>query len=372
MNSKIIYEIYQTLRNDNLTFIYHGEFSENLTVKLIDLSQYNIDNILDQSKLKRRVAFLIAESFQNIIKHHEDRPIITTGYTNIYGIFLIKNVGKTYYIASANLMSNEQIEELKSKLSDVNSLDEKQLKQLYLNILSTGENSGKSQAGLGLIEMARKSGQKLEYDFESVNDKLSFFYLQIELKSKNYPEEPANTKRAHLNIAKEFHSKMSKENINMIYKGDFSQTSITPILKIIKDSMKKHPEEINVKKRIYAIMVETLQNISHHSKVRNGLPEGILILGKNNKQYIVTVGNMLDNEQIKPLKNHLEKINNLKKPELEELYKTVLAKKFNKADVGSGVGLIDIARKSREKLIYDFVPVDEKTSFLTLIVKISS
>ena len=81
---------------------------------------------------------------------------------------------------------------------------------------------------------------------------------------------------------------------------------------------------------------------------------------------------MLDNEQIKPLKNHLEKINNLKKPELEELYKTVLAKKFNKADVGSGVGLIDIARKSREKLIYDFVPVDEKTSFLTLIVKISS
>jgi len=134
--------------------------------------------------------------------------------------------------------------------------------------------------------------------------------------------------------------------------------------------MQNQPEETNVKKRCYAVIVESLQNISHHSEFRNGLPEGIIILGKKDRQCIVAAGNILNNERIEPLKNHIEKINKLDKAGLEEMYRTVLSGKRIKTSDGSGVGLIDIARKSGGKLVYDFVPVNDKTSFLTLIVKI--
>ena len=39
----------------------------------------------------------------------------------------------------------------------------------------------KGGGGLGMIDIARKTGQKLEYDFLKVDDKFSFFTLNIKV-----------------------------------------------------------------------------------------------------------------------------------------------------------------------------------------------
>jgi hypothetical protein len=38
---------------------------------------------------------------------------------------------------------------------------------------------------------------------------------------------------------------------------------------------------------------------------------------------------------------------------------------------GGGLGMIDIARKTGEKLEYDFLEIDNKVSFFTLIIKVT-
>jgi hypothetical protein len=38
---------------------------------------------------------------------------------------------------------------------------------------------------------------------------------------------------------------------------------------------------------------------------------------------------------------------------------------------GGGLGMIDIARKTGQKLNFDFAPVDDKYSFFSLNIKIS-
>ncbi len=82
-------------------------------------------------------------------------------------------------MAKSTAVSEAQARELKDKLDQINSLDKDGLKTLYKDIIKSGSGlTDKGGAGLGFVDMARKSGQKLEYGFESLGDGHSFFSLK--------------------------------------------------------------------------------------------------------------------------------------------------------------------------------------------------
>ncbi|MFH1321982.1 MAG: SiaB family protein kinase [Bacteroidota bacterium] len=369
MNLKTIYDFYGNLHSDNLSFMYQGNFNDDIMEKTLKLSEYNIDNIGERSKLKRKVSFLMVECFQNIIKHG-DKPGLINRITNRSGIFFIRNLGNTFYVTSANLIKNDQVEFLKSKIKQINKLDKDELKALFMDVMTTTELSSKGGAGLGFIEMARKSGQKMEFDFEKVNDKLSSFYLQIKLQSKDTSDEEREMKFIPLTTSRKFIDRMMSENIFMIFKGDYSQDSIMPVIKMIEDNMELQLEEYSIKKKVYLILVEVLQNISKHSKEKNGSHEGIFMMGTKDQQYIIGAGNFIENEKIESLKSQLNNISALNKTDLNELYKRVLKEGKSNVNGGAGLGLIDIARESSDKLEFDFTTIDKKTSFFSLYTRI--
>ncbi|MCH8317781.1 MAG: hypothetical protein IIA88_04690 [Bacteroidetes bacterium] len=369
MSLETVSKIYQNLQKDDLCFIYQGEFTDDMTEKIINLSEYNIEKIEDLKKLKKRISFLMVESFQNIVRHGQ-KPGLLNRTVNKPVMFLVRNIGSTYYITSANLIENKNIDNLKTKLNRVNELTAEELKTLYREILSTGEVSEKGGAGLGFIEMARKTGKKLEFDFEEVNDKLSFFYLRLTLQGESSSQEEPQQKSMPLNIASNFHATLSADNILMVYKGDFSRSSIMPILHMIEENMEKQLDEFKIKKKIYLILVEILQNISKHSLEREGVREGIFLIGKRDQHYTITAGNLIENNNADLLKKRLNKINQLDKKALNELYKNTLREGITTAKGGSGLGLIDIARDSDSILDYDFIPVENNLLFYALSVQI--
>jgi hypothetical protein len=46
---------------------------------------------------------------------------------------------------------------------------------MYKQIMRNDDVSEKGGAGLGLVDMARKSGDQLSYQFDTIDKKLSFF-----------------------------------------------------------------------------------------------------------------------------------------------------------------------------------------------------
>lgn len=364
-----LYSTYLTLKNDNLSFIYQGDFSDDITSKIINLSEYNISNISELSKMKKKVSLIMVECFQNIIRHGDE--IDKKSSTTHSRMFIARNIGSNHYITSANLIENENIPLLKEKLERINKLNKDELKALYLEILSNDDLSEKGGAGLGLIEMARKSGEKLEYDFTAFNDKLSYFYLQSKiLGSEETNCEAEKYLHIPISIARNFHLKVISWNILMVYKGDFSQTSIMPMLKMIENNMSNQFDELKVKKLVYIALVEILQNISKHSKDIGGLREGIFLMGQKNKNYVISSGNLISNAQVPSLKKQLDYLNSLDKNGLNEFYKKTLLSGEDTYNGGAGLGLIDIARESDGKLEYNFVPFDKNTSFFSLIVRV--
>jgi mevalonate kinase len=175
----------------------------------------------------------------------------------------------------------------------------------------------------------------------------------------------------------DFYDKMERNNILLSFKGNITSELLTSILQIMESKLDNLQEEPKVKKKVYNVLVECLQNLYHHldddkGNSDTGAPKSaIFMIGKLNGQYSIVTGNYILNQNVNFLKNRLEEINMMSKDELKEFYKSILNNGEMSEKGGGGLGMIDIARKSGQKLDFSFVPVDDKTHFFSLNVKIS-
>ncbi len=174
---KFIYDMHQMMLKNNIILVYEGEFTQEITKSVLAMAERNMDSIGEESGIKRKVFNVMVECLQNIVKHSEDLTIEEKQANT--AIFMIGKHQDSYLITSGNPIRDEYVEDLRSKLDRINSLDKEGLKSLYKEIIKSGTGlTEKGGAGLGFVDMARKSGQKLEYGFESLGDGKSFFSLK--------------------------------------------------------------------------------------------------------------------------------------------------------------------------------------------------
>jgi hypothetical protein len=160
----------------------------------------------------------------------------------------------------------------------------------------------------------------------------------------------------------------------MVYKGDFAKASILPILKIFEDSIQNLDGNINIKKRVYIIMMEMLENIVDHAKnnihENRELKEGIFILGKKENDYLISTGNIVETSRVSSLKEYIVKLNNMDYSELRKLYVKNLKKSKIVDSSYEGLGLIDIVSESTDNIKFHFEPINENDTFFSINVRI--
>ncbi|MBI3500611.1 MAG: hypothetical protein HY063_02365 [Bacteroidetes bacterium] len=172
----------------------------------------------------------------------------------------------------------------------------------------------------------------------------------------------------------DFYDKMERNHILLSFKGDITSELLTSILQIMESKLDNLQEEPKVKKKVYNVLVECLQNLYHHMDEvdvnTDRTRSAIFMIGKLDNQYTIITGNYIRMENVSGLDNRLQEINALNPDQLKEYYKKVLANGEMSAKGGGGLGMIDIARKTGQKLNYNFMPIDEKYSFFSLNIKI--
>ncbi|HAN19959.1 MAG: hypothetical protein A2X13_10920 [Bacteroidetes bacterium GWC2_33_15] len=363
MDINTTFWFYDRIKTDNLCLLYNGIISDDITNKLIELSEFNISNVEGLSKMKKKASFLMAECFQNIIRHGEMITDLEKHHNNSF--FLTRNWNDIYCIASGNLVVKKNIHNIENQMKTVNSLNKDELKELYLQVLEHNEISGKGGAGLGLIEMARKSGHKIQFVFEKFDESMSYFYNQILLHPDDSNKE-LSINHAPISDAISFHKKMQEESILVVQKGDFAQESILPVLKIVDNNLKSVFKNSSSKKKIFHIIVELLQNISKHGWKDQKISEGIILLGKSESNYTINTGNFIENDKVDALRERLQNLNDLSKDQLKDLYFSKLKERYIPEMKGAGIGLIDIARRITSPLVYNFTKIDARKSFVTI------
>ncbi len=365
MDSKLKYSVslFKAMLKDNLGYIYRGRFTRDISDNILSLTENNLSNQEDSSKMKKRVYLILVEGLQNITRHQDDTDN-DSPYT--YGMFVIQKTDDKYYITTGNLIYKQNINHIKELIDKINSLEKEELKLYYKKVLEEGTLSEKGGAGLGLIDMAKKSGNKLSYAFKDIDDKYSYFYLHTIPSLKDENVDPQDDKS--LNNIVEIHKVLNEQDILMIFNGHFNQESFMHLLASVEGQL--HGSEKD-KKRMYYIIVEMLQNIVKHgySPDDTGLGnQGIFFISESKGEYRVATGNYIKNDDIEQFKNKLTYINSIPKNELDKKYGENIFDFEIDDNKKSGLGIIDLRLKSGQKLQFYFDKINDDFSFITLQV----
>lgn len=171
-----VYDFYKKMKKSNISLAYEGEISHEITKAFSSLAESHIAIDNESNSLQKRVFHVMVESLQNISKHSAERKI-PTSIINGHGLFIISKNDNEYCITTGNVVKTTEVPELEETLNRINSSNKKSLKELYKTKIKKGRLSAKGGAGLGFIDMVRKTGEQLIYSFLKLNDKKSYFIL---------------------------------------------------------------------------------------------------------------------------------------------------------------------------------------------------
>jgi len=176
---------------------------------------------------------------------------------------------------------------------------------------------------------------------------------------------------------KDYYQDLSKGDVILAYKGSITSELINDVLEGVEQKLEEAQEESKTRKKIYNVLVESMQNLFHHiEEYHEGVDEnldtkfGVLVIERENGLYKVTTGNFVNSTKIKFLKEKIDKINSLTKDELKDMYKFILNHQKLSAKGGGGLGLVDIARKTGNKLEYAFYNYNNNYYFFNLTIRI--
>jgi len=176
------YEKFRRMMDNHIMLSFKGEITSDIITMVLQIMETRLDSVSEKGSVKKRIFNVLVECMQNLY-HHSEAEVAGDMNTRRAMLELFYD-NDFYYILTGNFIRNEEIPPLKNRIDRVNSLSKDELRKYYRQILDNNQISDKGGADLGMIDMARKSGQKLDYNFSNVNDELSFFDLRVKVAKK--------------------------------------------------------------------------------------------------------------------------------------------------------------------------------------------
>ena len=171
---RFVSDLRDRMKNHNFMLSYRGYFSQDITKALLQVTEKKLDHDGAENSVKKKVFNVMVECLQNITKHND-----ASKEADADSLFMLGRTENSYVIYSGNVILEEKVHELRNKLLEINSMSVEEIKEVYKMIIAGSSGfSEKAGAGLGLIDIAKKSGSKLDFDFEPVNEKYAFFSLR--------------------------------------------------------------------------------------------------------------------------------------------------------------------------------------------------
>lgn len=175
-------EYFDELNGGNVLLSYKGCISTDLINSVLDSIETKLQEADESSKIRKKVYNVLVEGLQNLYHHNDDVPNSYKGkFEDGFGVLVIKKLKNSYKISTGNFITSDNIEKLKNRIDRINAMSKDELKQEYKSVLNNQKMSAKGGGGLGLTDIARKTGNKLNYMFHNFSENYYFFSLDISI-----------------------------------------------------------------------------------------------------------------------------------------------------------------------------------------------
>lgn len=178
MDAAAAHSLYDLLHGDRFSLVYCGGFSDVHTASLVALGEATAEAMGRDRTHQHRLAFIMVEAYQNIVRHKAAGSSIE-GFANGQCLFALRCSATVDEVVAIDPVEAGEALELESALRRLGDLDLGQLKELFLTRLREGTRTARGGAGLGLIEMARRSANALRYRLLPLDALHRLFVLHI-------------------------------------------------------------------------------------------------------------------------------------------------------------------------------------------------
>jgi hypothetical protein len=167
-------DLQRELHRSTNMFVFKGEINS----ILVDGILMSLESILKEKEphqvLRKKLYSVVLESLQNVL-HHAD---------GTHTILLITDHSSTYHIELCSRVEILKVAELKEWLETINVLSEEEIRAAYRKILDKGQFSKKGTAGLGFLDIARRTGHTIDFEFAPQDQDIYSFLIRLTISKK--------------------------------------------------------------------------------------------------------------------------------------------------------------------------------------------
>ncbi|HQV75677.1 MAG: SiaB family protein kinase [Flavobacteriales bacterium] len=176
-----IHDLYDEMEKRRVMLSFKGNLTSELVSALLGLVENKMEAIEPDPRTRKRVFNVLMECLQNLYHHTGPQPGSSSTEPN--GVVMIAHQDQGYSVLTGNFIVGSDVDKLKGHMDRINALPPDQLREFYRETLADGKYSTNGGGGLGMIEIARKSGGKLEYGFVPYDQHNAFFSLNVNVTS---------------------------------------------------------------------------------------------------------------------------------------------------------------------------------------------
>ena len=168
---------------------------------------------------------------------------------------------------------------------------------------------------------------------------------------------------------------MLQRKIFLDYTGPVDQKVIDHLLMNLKSTKEYASLDKTSGKRVYAILVECLENISKHTLKDNSdkqIRQPFIKVEECDDTIVINAGNSIPQVKRDVLIRRLDKVNSMEQNDLQLLHEKILNQETKISDNGAGAGLgfIFMKLKSRNRIDYSLTEINDVQLFFELKISV--
>ena len=164
--------------DEGAIFDYRGRVEDEDVTSILSSIEEILKRKDESPKLFKKIFNVLIELVQNLHHHGEVPSDLGVDYSK-YGVLILRDEGMQYRISVGNFIKIDGLKLIRDRIDQINTLSSEETRSLYRLILNNEEFSEKGGGGLGIVDIARKSGNNMEYQFLEYSPDYLFLSIDV-------------------------------------------------------------------------------------------------------------------------------------------------------------------------------------------------
>lgn len=159
---------------------YNNDINQEAILKILNDLETKMDGFGESLKITRKAFNIITEGLQNIVRYGDKMPD-----KSVLPTFIYDRQKEKYLLVFGNLLHTQKAPKLIARLNELNAQDSYGIQEMYKQVIKNNKNRNpdeekdRNSAGLGFLEMARKSENKFIYNFFPYSPEYQYFAVVV-------------------------------------------------------------------------------------------------------------------------------------------------------------------------------------------------